>query len=149
VLSGEHPYDCVSTYPFVEKKYHDAVAAVCRGSIIICDDVWIGVRCTILSGVTIGQGAIIGANSIVNKDVPPYSIYAGHSIIKKRFDEEVITKLMEIDYSRMFEENFKKFHKYCTTSVTTNNIDEILLCFPKKEEKEQENEQYKKRKRNG
>jgi acetyltransferase-like isoleucine patch superfamily enzyme len=57
-----------------------------RKGVTIGDDVWLGSRCTILDGVTIGTGAIIAAGSIVNKDVPIYSIIAGvpGQIIKKR-----------------------------------------------------------------
>ena len=51
-----------------------------KGSVIIEDDVWIGDKATILAGVTIGRGAIIGANAVVTKDVPPYSIAVGSPI---------------------------------------------------------------------
>lgn len=46
--------------------------------VIICDDVWIGGRVTILPGVTVGEGSIIGAGAVVTKDVPPYSIVGGN-----------------------------------------------------------------------
>ncbi|MDC3366068.1 acyltransferase [Flavobacteriaceae bacterium] len=61
-------------------------------SIVIEDDVWIGVNCIILSGVTIGQGAVIAAGSVVSKNVPPYSIVAGvpAKVIKKRFSDEIV-----------------------------------------------------------
>ena len=45
--------------------------------VFIKDNVWIGTRVTVLSGVTIGEGAVVGANSLVTKDVPPYSLVAG------------------------------------------------------------------------
>lgn len=44
----------------------------------ICSDVWIGMNCTILKGVTIGKGAVIGANSVVTKDVPEFTVVAGN-----------------------------------------------------------------------
>lgn len=67
-----------------------------KGSIIIQDDVWIGSNSVILSGVTIGRGAIIGAGSIVTKDVAPYSIVAGNPAkeIRKRFSDDTI-KIIE------------------------------------------------------
>jgi acetyltransferase-like isoleucine patch superfamily enzyme len=46
--------------------------------VIIEDDVWIGTRCLILKGVTIGQGSVIGAGSVVRRDVPPYSLMVGN-----------------------------------------------------------------------
>ena len=67
---------------------------------IIGNDVWIGDRATILSGVRIGDGAVIGAGSVVTKDVEPYSIVAGNPARPKRtrFDEETIKKLLEIKW---------------------------------------------------
>lgn len=61
-----------------------------KGKIIIEKDVWIGSNCTILDGVTIGEGSIVGANSLVSRDVEPYSIVGGYpaKLIKKRFDNE-------------------------------------------------------------
>jgi maltose O-acetyltransferase len=54
--------------------------------VIICDDVWIGGRVTILPGVTVGRGSIIGAGAVVTKDVPPYSIVGGNpaNVIRMR-----------------------------------------------------------------
>ncbi|XAM01724.1 acyltransferase [Phycisphaeraceae bacterium D3-23] len=51
--------------------------SISRGPIVIEDDVWLGAHCTITDGVTIGQGAVVGANSVVTKDVPAYAIVAG------------------------------------------------------------------------
>lgn len=53
-------------------------AAVSKGPVIIGDNVWIGEKATILPGVTIGEGAIVGANAVVTKDVPPYTLVAGN-----------------------------------------------------------------------
>ena len=50
------------------------------GPIVVEDDVWIGANCTILQNVRIGKGSIIGANSVVNRDVEPYAIVAGAPI---------------------------------------------------------------------
>ena len=67
---------------------------------IIGNDVWIGRGATILGGVKIGSGAIIGANSTVTKNIPPYAIVAGNpaQVIKFRFDEETIKKFMSIQW---------------------------------------------------
>jgi len=91
------------------------------------------VRSTILSGVTIGQGAVIGANSIVYKDVPPYAIFAGNRIVGMRFSDEIIAKLLTIDYAAFSEETIKRFHNNCNLKVTIENIDEILSDLPKRE----------------
>jgi len=67
---------------------------------VIGNDVWIGSLVVIKSGVTIGDGAIIGANSIVTKDVPPYAIVGGvpAKIIKYRFSEDIIEKLLDLKW---------------------------------------------------
>lgn len=71
-----------------------------KGDTVIGNDVWIGENVTILPGVHIGDGAIIGANSVVSKDVKPYSIVAGNPIkeIKKRFNDEQIKILENIKW---------------------------------------------------
>lgn len=52
--------------------------------IVVENDVWIGARCIIMGGVTIGQGSIVGAGSVVTKDVPPYSLVAGNPAVFKK-----------------------------------------------------------------
>ena len=71
-----------------------------KGNINIGNDVWIGYNATIMAGVTIGDGAIIATNSTVIKDVEPYSIVGGNPAnkIKKRFAEDVITRLLELKW---------------------------------------------------
>lgn len=66
-----------------------------KGDIAIGNDVWIGYEAVILPGVTIGDGAIIGARAVVTKDVPPYTIVGGVPAkpIRKRFDDETIARL--------------------------------------------------------
>lgn len=76
-----------------------------KGDIVIGNDVWIGYEAVILSGVTIGDGAIIGARAVVTKDVSPYTIVGGVPAkkIRKRFDENTIEKLEKLrwwDWSR-------------------------------------------------
>ena len=100
-LGGEHNYKNVSTYPLKSILFCTTWETISKGPIIIEDDVWIGANCIVLSGVTIGQGAIIGAGSVVSTDIPPYSIYANSKIIKYRFDLETCKKLLEFDFSRL------------------------------------------------
>ncbi len=135
VLSGEHQTNKISTYPFREKIFHLTNSeAHCKGPIIIEDDVWIGVRCTILSGVTIGQGSIIGANSIVTRDIPPYSIFVGNKVIKLRFDKNIVELINSIDFSAFTEKDIEKYKEYMECDVTQDNIQEIIMTFPRKRE---------------
>ena len=66
--------------------------------VIIEDDVWIGQNAIILKGVRVGEGSIIGAGSVVTKDVPPYTIHVGtHGIMEKpRFSQEDLAKHIEV-----------------------------------------------------
>lgn len=80
---------------------------------MVGNDVWIGQNVTLLPGVHIGDGTIIGANSVVAKDVPPYCIVAGNPsrVIRKRFDDELINYLLELKWwdwpIEKIEANFK------------------------------------------
>lgn len=69
-----------------------------KGDIVLGNDVWIGFEAVILAGVTIGDGAIVGARAVVTKDVPPYTIVGGvpAKSIRKRFSQEVITRLEKL-----------------------------------------------------
>ncbi len=71
-----------------------------RGDIVIGNDVWIGYEAVVLSGVTIGDGAIVAARSVVTKDVPPYTIVGGVPArpIRKRFGQETIGALLELKW---------------------------------------------------
>lgn len=98
---GSHPDKWVSTHSFAYDKKYNFIESNKNWTdksekTIIGNDVWIGANATILAGVTIGDGAIIGAHSLVNKDVQPYSIVVGSPAkhIRYRHDEEIIKKLM-------------------------------------------------------
>jgi len=67
------------------------------------DDVWIGNRATIHSGVTVGQGAVVAAGAVVARDVPPYAVVAGNParVVKYRFPPEVVAELLLLDYSKL------------------------------------------------
>lgn len=105
---GRHPTDLISTstlfyrtkntlgLQLVKKDYEFNEYA----KIEIGHDVWIGTRAIILDGVKIGNGAIIAANSVVTKDVPPYAIVAGvpAKLIKFRFDENKIEQLLKSEW---------------------------------------------------
>jgi acetyltransferase-like isoleucine patch superfamily enzyme len=99
---GEHRADWVTTFPMriafgdplADKDGHPAS----KGQTKIGSDVWIGFRAMLLSGVTIGDGAVVGAGAVVAADVPPYAIVAGNpaKVIRYRFEPNVIQKLLEL-----------------------------------------------------
>lgn len=105
VIGGaRHPMEWVGMSPVfykgrdsIRKKFSEyplSTPAVTR----IGSDVWIGDSAIVLSGVSIGNGAVVGAGSVVTKDVPPYGIAAGNParLIRYRFDEATISELQEI-----------------------------------------------------
>lgn len=73
---------------------------ISKGDTVIGNDVWIGNSATIMPGVKIGHGAIIGTNSLVTKDVEPYTIVGGNParLIRKRFDEGSIEFLLKLNW---------------------------------------------------
>jgi acetyltransferase-like isoleucine patch superfamily enzyme len=105
-LGGYHRTDWVTTYPFghigkvLYNNFDGNGHPSSKGDIIIGNDIWIGDNVTIMSGVKIGDGAVIAANSHVVKDVEPYSITGGNpaKLIKYRFTPEQIEKLLEIKW---------------------------------------------------
>lgn len=99
VASGEHNYRAVANYPFHAKHFgDDEKDTLTKGHIVIGNDVWIGANATILSGVNIGDGAVIAAGAVVVSNVPPYAIAGGvpARIIKYRFSPEIIEALLRI-----------------------------------------------------
>ena len=103
--SANHSLRSLSTYPFplfFEEWGLDKADVTDawdnRGDIVVGNDVWIGYEAVILSGVTIGDGAIIGTRAVVTKDVPPYTIIGGVPArpIRKRFDDRTIAVLLRL-----------------------------------------------------
>lgn len=96
----------------------------CKGDIIIENDVWIGAKSTIMSGVKIHNGAVIGACSVVTKDVPPYAIVAGNpaKIVKYRFNEKQIKSLLKISWWDWTEDRIKTE----ALKLWSPNIDEFI-----------------------
>ncbi len=107
VMNGaNHAMGGFSTFPFSifpgtwQKKGFDpkALEDGNRGDTIVGNDVWIGTRATILPGVRIGDGAIIGAHAVVGADVPAYAVAVGNpaQVVRMRFDAETVARLIEV-----------------------------------------------------
>ena len=124
--SANHTLSSLSTYPFpiFFEEWGLDVKNITnawdnKGDIVIGNDVWIGYEAVIMSGVTIGDGAIIGTRAVVTKDVPPYTIVGGVPAkpIRKRFSEDVISCLLEIrwwDWSKeRIAENINAIQSGC------------------------------------
>ena len=101
MLGGEHRLDWVTTYPFnVVDAQHTGIKGhpKSKGNVTIGNDVWIGREAIIMSGVTIGDGAVVAARALVVKDVAPYIVVGGNpaKLIKPRFDSQTIDDLLQI-----------------------------------------------------
>ena len=115
--SGNHSLRSLSTYTFPifyeqwgldRKNIRDAWDN--KGDIVIGNDVWIGYEAVILSGVTVGDGAVIGTRAVVTKDVPPYTIVGGVPArpIRRRFDPQTIARLEELRWWDWEEERIAR-----------------------------------------
>ncbi|MDR3113897.1 MAG: CatB-related O-acetyltransferase [Treponema sp.] len=104
IMNGaNHQMNALSTFPFyIFEGWHESVPPLdvfpLKGDTVIGNDVWIGQKVTILPGVPVGDGAIIGAYSVVGSPVEPYTIVAGNpaKLIRKRFDEVLIGLLLQL-----------------------------------------------------
>lgn len=102
LLGGNHELGWATTYPFpaLPRLWPEAAGMsghhTTRGDVTIGHDVWLGSQCMILSGVSIGHGAVVAARAVVTRDVPPYAIVAGNParIVKRRFDDARIEQLL-------------------------------------------------------
>ena len=132
--SANHKMSGFSTYPFMnfmmtsDTKSEDITAmfkqAKNRGDTVVGNDVWIGLEATIMAGVKIGDGAIIGAKSVVTKDVPPYTIVGGNpaKVIKKRFDLETTQQLLKIQWWNWSIEKIEANYNI----ITGDNLEELM-----------------------
>ncbi len=104
IMNGaNHAMNGISTYPFeVFGKGWSNVPSndLNKGDTVIGNDVWIGNSATIMPGVKIGHGAIIGTNTLVTKDVAPYTIVGGNpgKLIRSRFEQKTIDFLLELSW---------------------------------------------------
>lgn len=105
IMNGaNHPLHGFSTYPFFvfgggwERTEPRAEELPWKGDTIIGNDVWIGYGATVMPGVKIGHGAIVGAQAVVARDIPAYAIAAGNpaTVVKQRFPDDVAFELLAI-----------------------------------------------------
>ncbi len=106
IICGNHNYNFVSNYPFKSiwnmfwRQLDDVDDHIYNAKTVIGNDVWIGRSAIISGGITIGDGAIVAANAVVTKDVPPYAIVGGNpaKILRYRFSDEIIEGLLKIKW---------------------------------------------------
>ena len=131
-LHANHRVDWITTSsqlwgpvtPQIADQHMKMGHPTCKGNIVIENDVWIGAKSTIMSGVKIGNGSVVGSSSVVTKDVPPYAIVVGNParVVKYRFSELQIERLLKISWWDWTEDRIK------TEAMTlwSDNIDEFI-----------------------
>lgn len=127
-LGGEHRMDWVTTFPF-PVFWSEAAGgfdswAKTRGDVIIGNDVWIGTEALVMSGVRVGNGAVIGARAVVVRDVPPYAIVAGvpAKLVRMRFDARTIERLEAISWWSWDDKKIARF----MPNILSDDIDAFL-----------------------
>ena len=135
IMNGaNHQMNAATTFPFyVMDGWKQASPSLddlpYKGDTVVGNDCWIGQNVTILPGVHIGNGVIVGANSVVTKDLPSYSICAGNPcVIKKmRFDDEIIKLLEDIKWWNKSIEEIKKIIPIITkANPLKDELEELL-----------------------
>lgn len=128
--SSNHTLKSLSTYPFpiFWEEWGNELGVTeawdNKGNITVGNDVWIGYEAVVLAGVTIGDGAIIGARSLVVKDVPPYAIVGGMpaKLIRKRFSDDVISELTSLQW---WDWPIEKISQ-CRKAIQSGDIKELI-----------------------
>lgn len=129
-LGGNHRTDWVTTYPFCAdsfKKVFPEASTIAghpatKGDVNIGNDVWIGADATIMSGVSIGNGAVIAARSVVTKNIGDYEIWGGNParLLKNRFSKEQIKRLNQIQWwDWEIEKIREQTHLLCSDEIDT------------------------------
>jgi chloramphenicol O-acetyltransferase type B len=134
MIGGEHPPDWITTYPFsaffnnqVHKYTSPSTAERKNKDVVIENDVWLGKDCTIMSGVKVSNGAIIGNKALVTKDVPPYAIVGGvpAKIIKMRFEKHIVDSLLQIKWWDWEDEKILN----AIHILESNNIEQLISYY--------------------
>ena len=125
---ANHQMNAVSTFPFYTLEGWDMDPPALsdlplKGDTVIGNDVWIGQNSVILPGVHIGDGAIIGANSVVGSDVEPYMIMVGNpaKVLRKRFDDKLIDLLLKFKW---WEKSIEEINDIIPI-ITSSDLDKV------------------------
>lgn len=126
IVLGNHITNTATTYPFTSLKSYWPGARRepiedhnTKGDVTVGNDVWMGRNAIVMSGVTIGDGAVIAANSVVTKDVKPYSIVGGNpaKLIRMRHSDDIIEALMQIKWWDWSDEEVDNNIKYLMSDI--------------------------------
>lgn len=133
-LGLNHRTDWITTYPFGDRytnvfNYTGPVGfKESKGDINIGNDVYVGIDSRLMSGITIGDGAVIGAHSVVAKDIPPYCVAVGNParVVKKRFTDEEIFLLLNLKWWDLPPEKINKLIPFLNTNDVAGLLKKAL-----------------------
>jgi virginiamycin A acetyltransferase len=124
-----HNWKSLTTYFIRHRIFNEkyGVDTVSKGRVTIGNDVWIGAQCVLLSGVSVGDGAVIAANSVVAHDVPSYAIVGGSpaKVIRYRFERPVIEKLIAIKWWLWDDKTIKENKDLFMGDLTLEKLNRI------------------------
>lgn len=132
IMNGAaHRMNGLTTYPFSlfgggwEKTVPEITDLPYKGDTVLGNDVWLGLNVTVMPGVTIGDGAIVAANSTVVKNVEPYSIVGGNpaKLIRMRFEPDMVEALQRL---RWWDWDEKKIFDHLETLVSADSLETVL-----------------------
>ena len=130
IQSFNHNFKKATSYfigqNFFKEQWDNEV--VSKGTIKIQNDVWIGTHCVVLGGVTINNGAVVAANSVVLSDVPAYSIVAGSpaKVIGYRFSDDIIEKFQKVEWWNWNDDKMKKNKFLFENEIQIEDFDKII-----------------------
>ena len=138
-LGGNHRSDWITTFPFghISKEVFNVQAieghGQGNGDIIIGNDVWLARDCTLMSGITIGDGAVVAAYSHVTRDVPPYTMVGGNPArpIKLRFEQKIVDALMELKWWDLEIDSIKSIIPTLCSEPNYDTIQELIQKYKK------------------
>ena len=129
MLDVEHFTNHISTFPFRVKVLESVKdEAHSKGDIVIGDDVWIGYGATVMSGVHVGQGAVIATGAVVTKNIPPFEVWGGvpAKFIQKRVPDEMIEDISKVDFSALTPDIVREMESILYTPVDHSIVEKIL-----------------------
>ncbi len=144
-LDGNHTIDWITTFPFArifdDHIFYEEIGGVegleiieppsTNGDVVIGNDVWIGEKVTIMSGIIIGDGAVLATNSHIVKNVMPYEIVGGNpaKVIRKRFDDEIIDLLLKLRWWDLPVEIIKDVKKHLLSEPTIGLLHFLIAKY--------------------
>jgi acetyltransferase-like isoleucine patch superfamily enzyme len=144
-LDGNHTINWFTTFPFAQiLDDHDFYPELggldgfevqeppsSKGDVVIGNDVWIGEKVTILPGVNVGDGAVLGACSLITKDVEPYAIVGGNpaTLIRKRFSNDVINLLLQLRWWDLPIDKVREIKRHLLTEPSVGALHFLIAKY--------------------